>query len=186
MSLNIPLIRSSFEAVKPISNEAMTHFYETLFQNFPAVKPLFAHTDLERQKKSLIHALAYIVDHLDDSDHLVEYLKKLGSSHVKYSIQDEHYPMIGQSLLSTLKFFFKGNWNAELEMEWTHAYQLISDSMRLGASAKLKGASSSEVKDSIQITARNLLIQSIEKQLAGEEFLSLIREKAKKVLLDAI
>ena len=51
MSLQVETLEQSFEKVKPYANEFVEGFYENLFTQSPEAKPLFAHTNMAKQKK---------------------------------------------------------------------------------------------------------------------------------------
>lgn len=48
--MNLQALETSFDLVAPRGDELVDDFYERLFTVAPAVKPLFAETDLKRQK----------------------------------------------------------------------------------------------------------------------------------------
>ena len=62
---DIALIQSSFDAVKPISEEAGELFYGRLFEIAPEVKPLFK-GDMQEQGRKLMATLAHVVNGLAD------------------------------------------------------------------------------------------------------------------------
>ena len=57
MSLEVELLEESFEKVKPKKDEFVTSFYENLFTDYPAAKPLFGGTDMAAQKMKLLGSL---------------------------------------------------------------------------------------------------------------------------------
>lgn len=140
--MNVQLIKDSFELAKPIATEVIDKFYETLWSSFPESKPLFANVDMTRQKKALLGSLVYIVDHVDNPAKLIPYLKKMGARHVGYGTKDAHYRWVGESLLSTFKFFFKEKWTTELHNNWVDAFNFISEKMIEGANEAEKEKSS--------------------------------------------
>ena len=52
-----PSLETSFDLVAPHGDELMDVFYARLFAAAPGVRPLFAGTDLRRQKAMLLGAL---------------------------------------------------------------------------------------------------------------------------------
>lgn len=140
MSLNVDLIRASFEQAKPLGEKIPQKFYELLHANYPDSKGLFHNTDLEKQGTLLLDSLVFIVDNLENTDVLVDYLKQMGSRHVAYGAKEEHYGWVGDSLLKTFAFFFKEAWTDELNAEWAKAYGIISDTMIAGANEATQAA----------------------------------------------
>ena len=60
MNLNIDALEASFDHVAPRGDELMDVFYARLFAVAPGVRPLFAGTDLKRQKGMLLAALVLL------------------------------------------------------------------------------------------------------------------------------
>lgn len=133
MDLNIDVIRETFEQVKPIADTAAKNFYKHLFADYPAAKELFKKSNLPKQRKALINALAYIVDHLEDHERLVKYLKKMGARHVEYGTKEKHYSWVGHTLIKTLAEAFGDDWTDVIEDQWILAFNFIADVMQQGA-----------------------------------------------------
>ena len=57
MHLDTKTLETTFDLVAPRGEELMDVFYARLFATAPAVKPLFAGTDLVRQKAMLLSTL---------------------------------------------------------------------------------------------------------------------------------
>jgi len=131
--LKIALLEQSFEQVKPHADEFVTSFYDNLFTDYPAAKPLFAHTDMKDQGKMLLTSLVFVVDNLRKPGALTEALKGLGARHVKYGALPEHYPLVGSSLLKTFEQYLKEGWTDEVKGAWVDAYGLITEVMLDGA-----------------------------------------------------
>src|SRR5215211_7453507 len=85
--------------VAPRGDELMDAFYSRLFTAAPAVKPLFAGTDLRRQKAMLLSALVLLRKSLRDLDAIVPTLRQLGARHVAYGAQPAHYPVVAGAML---------------------------------------------------------------------------------------
>lgn len=125
MALNVELLESSFQAVAPKADELANTFYDQLFTDYPAVKPLFANTDLAEQKKHLIAALSTVVGNLRKPDALTKVLGELGVRHIGYGAERAHYPAVGQTLLTALAKVAGDAWTTEMNDAWTEAYGAI-------------------------------------------------------------
>jgi len=90
MNLNLKALETSFDLVAPRGDELMDVFYARLFAAAPAVKPLFAETDLKKQKTMLLGTLVLLRKSLRDLDAIVPKLRELGVRHVAYGAQPEH------------------------------------------------------------------------------------------------
>lgn len=133
MSLNVELLEGSFELVKPKADEFVASFYNNLFTDYPASKPLFEHSDMAAQQKMLKGALVMVIENLRKPEVLSKSLKGLGARHVKYGALPEHYPLVGNSLLKTLGQYAGDAWTPDLKGAWTEAYGAISTLMLEGA-----------------------------------------------------
>ena len=133
MSLKPDIIRESFEKAKPIAEQVVSSFYDNLFADYPQAKGLFQDVDNKKQIGKLIGSLVFIVDNLENSEKLVSYLENLGSRHIYYDVEDEHYDWVGASLLKTFKQYLKDDWTKEVEEQWTIAYGVIATTMKDGA-----------------------------------------------------
>ena len=136
MSLNVELLEQSFELVKPQADAFVASFYNNLFTDYPAAKPLFEHSDMAGQQKMLKGALVMVVENLRKPDVLSSSLRGLGARHVKYGALPEHYPLVGNSLLKTLGQYAGDAWTPELKGAWTDAYGAITELMLDGADYK--------------------------------------------------
>lgn len=138
MSVNIQMIRGSFELAKPIANDVVDYFYKTMFEDYPEAKPLFKAADMEKQKKALLGSLVFIVDNLDKPEKLVDYLQKMGARHNEYGVVFDHYSIVGNSLMKTFSHFFGAKWTKELAAEWIKAYRFIAGEMIEGQEKALQ------------------------------------------------
>lgn len=134
-TLNIKTIRDSFELARPHAFGIVSRFYEILWEDFPELRSLFAKADMENQKNALVGSLAFIISHLDSPENLQKYLRSMGSRHVNYGVQDQHYAMIGQSLIKTFTEAFGDSWTPALAEQWTIAIGAIAQGMKEGAAA---------------------------------------------------
>jgi len=133
--MNVALIRSSFEALKPHANTLVDRFYSILFQRYPQVKPMFAHTDLPRQKHMLIQALVLLVTNLEKPDVLKSTLGAMGARHTGYGARDAHYDAVGECLLAAMAEVAGPLWSDELAAEWGETYGAVASLMKQGAAA---------------------------------------------------
>jgi hemoglobin-like flavoprotein len=141
MNLDLEALETSFDLVAPRGDELMDVFYTRLFQAAPAVKPLFAGTDLKRQKAMLLSTLVLLRKSLRDLDAIVPKLHALGARHVAYGAEPEHYPVVGQMLLGSMAEVAGAAWTAEYELAWTVAFGVVAGAMIEGAQhAKLEAA----------------------------------------------
>jgi hemoglobin-like flavoprotein len=135
MSLNAPLLRSSFELVVARQPKLVHRFYEILFERYPQVKPLFGRNAPAKQEEMLTSALVAVIDHLEDAPWLGSTLGQLGAKHDQYGVTPEMYGWVGASLLATLAEVAGTDWTPALETAWTDAYGAIVGLMQPAAQA---------------------------------------------------
>ncbi len=133
MSLNVDVLRSSFELVLDRQPEVTPRFYEILFSRYPQAQPLFGRRSRPEQAKMLQEALVAVVDHLEDAEWLESTLRAMGKKHVDYGVTDEMYDWVGDSLLRTLAEVAGDEWTPEVEAAWKEAYGAIAALMKAGA-----------------------------------------------------
>ena len=135
MSLDLHALETSFDLVAPRGEELMDVFYARLFAAAPAVKPLFANTDLKGQKTMLLGTLVLLRKSLRDLDAIVPKLRELGARHVAYGAQPEHYPVVGAVLIASMAEIAGEAWRPEYEQAWGAAFEVVAGAMIEGAEA---------------------------------------------------
>jgi methyl-accepting chemotaxis protein len=133
MSLNLEALETSFDLVAPRGDELMDVFYARLFAAAPAVKPLFAGTDLKKQKTMLLGTLVLLRKSLRDLDAIVPKLRELGARHVAYGARPEHYPVVGEILIASMAEIAGEAWRHEHERAWGEAFAIVAGAMIEGA-----------------------------------------------------
>ena len=130
----IDLIRTSWSAVEPISDAAARLFYDRLFESDPAIKRLFAKTDMQAQRGILMQTLALLVSSLDDFELVVPVLEALGRVHAGYGVRQRHYDTVEAALLWALDRGLGEAFDDETADAWATAYSAVA-SVMIGAAA---------------------------------------------------
>jgi methyl-accepting chemotaxis protein len=133
MPLQVAILEESFDLVAPRGEELIERFYERLFDIAPEVRPLFAGTDMPRQRQMLLGALVLLRKSLRNLGAIVPALQAMGARHAGYGARPEHYPIVGAALLSSLAEIGGSAWTAEYNQAWADAYQVVQDTMLSGA-----------------------------------------------------
>jgi hemoglobin-like flavoprotein len=129
---DIALVRASFAEVAPIKDTAADIFYDRLFAIAPSARALFPE-DLAEQKRKLMAMIAVAVSGLDDLGALVPAVQALGARHVGYGTRPEHYQLVAEALLFTLRQGLGAGFTPEVEAAWTKVYGVLSQTMQAGA-----------------------------------------------------
>lgn len=136
MPLDLEALETSFDLIAPRGDELVDIFYTRLFDAAPAVKPLFAATDLRRQKAMLLAALVLLRKSLRDLDAIVPTLRELGARHVRYGAEPAHYPVVGQVLIASMAEVAGAAWRPGYERAWAAAFDVVAGAMLDGASSE--------------------------------------------------
>ena len=136
----VQLIRTSFAAAEPHTDELGRFFYATLFLRAPETRELFP-VNMEVQRSRLLRALVHVVQMVDQPDDLVPFLEQLGRDHRKFGVFAEHYDAVGMALRTAIASFAGSAWTPEVEQAWTDAYDIVAGAMRTAADAEQGPAS---------------------------------------------
>lgn len=122
------LIRRTMAEVTPVADEVTSYFYALLFVRHPEFRSLFPPA-MDIQRDRFLKALLTAAEHIDDTAVLFEYLQNLGRGHRKYGTRPEHYPAVGECLISALSKYTSAVWDAETEAAWVRTYTRMSQVM---------------------------------------------------------
>ena len=132
--MDIARLKASWEAAAEVGPQLPLFFYSTLFLNNPPVRDMFPPA-MAGQRDKLVAALGSVVSNIDQLDAVVPVVQQLGRDHRKFGVLAEHYPAVGQALLTTLEYFLGDQWTAELAADWTEAYGIVAKVMQEAAQA---------------------------------------------------
>ncbi|MEQ3722869.1 globin family protein [Alcanivorax sp.] len=124
----ISRVQDSWQQVEGIADQAAALFYQRLFSQDPALKPLFK-GNMEEQGRKLMSMIGVAVKGLDRLDSIVPAVQKLGERHKGYGVKPEDYNTVGQALLWTLDQGLGDAFDAETESAWAAAYTLLASTM---------------------------------------------------------
>ena len=131
--MDIDALETSFDLVAPKGDELMEIFYANLFAVAPSVQPLFAGTDMARQRAMLLSALVLLRKSLRDLGAVVPKLHELGARHVAYGARPEYYPVVGSVLIASMAEVAGDAWTPEFERAWAAAFDVVAGAMLEGA-----------------------------------------------------
>jgi NAD(P)H-flavin reductase/hemoglobin-like flavoprotein len=129
--LNPLAVRQSLEGMTAGPRQCAGDFYGYLFTACPHLRDMFP-PQMTVQNERLFAALMKMVELLDRPDALARYLTRLGADHRKYGVAPEHYALVGDALLRTLRRHCP-NWDEAAEAAWATAYATASEMMISGA-----------------------------------------------------
>lgn len=134
VSTMVRLIRESWAAVEPQTEEIARFFYGMLFSLSPATRELFP-VNMEVQRSRLLRALVHVIQMVDRPDELLPFLHQLGRDHRKFGVVADHYEAVGTALLAAIKKHAGSAWTEEVEHAWAEAYTVMASAMTEAAAA---------------------------------------------------
>jgi nitric oxide dioxygenase len=129
---DVETVKTTFVQILPQADEFGPKFYERLFSLDPALKDMFKE-DIAVQSKKLVRMLATLVAGLESLETVVPTLESLAVRHVGYGVRDEHYNIVGQSLIWTIDQQLGDAFTPQVRDAWVAAYVLISETMKAAA-----------------------------------------------------
>ncbi len=130
------LIKATVPALKKHGVLLTTHFYQRLFTHCPDLKPVFdmANHESGRQPVALAAAVLAYAQHIDNPLVLEPALTRIGHKHTSLNIRPEHYPIVGEQLLASIREVLGEAATPRLLDAWAAAYgQLASLMIRIEA-----------------------------------------------------
>lgn len=119
----VPLLESGGEAL-------ISHFYTMLMDEHPEVRPLFnqANQASGAQQRALANGVLMYARHIDQLEQLGGLVGQIINKHVALNILPEHYPIVGQCLLRSIREVLGAEiaTNAVIDA-WAAAYQQLAD-----------------------------------------------------------
>ncbi len=134
----IDLVQTSFERIKPLSEEAAVLFYARLFELDPTLRPLFKN-DIRLQGLKLMQTLELIVESLNHIDGIGAEIRALGTRHRAYGVEDRHYETVGTALLWTVEKALQPRFTAETGEAWAAAYDMLAQMMKDATDRSVEG-----------------------------------------------
>lgn len=119
----VPLLESGGEALT-------THFYNMLISEHPEVRPMFnlANQASGAQQRALANGVLMYARHIDQLEQLGGLVSQIINKHVALNILPEHYPIVGQCLLRSIREVLGAEIATDAVIEaWAAAYQQLAD-----------------------------------------------------------
>lgn len=125
---NILIVKTSWSQVIAQPENPAVMFYDQLFTVAPCLKNMFQ-SDMESQISKLTDMITYMVTKLQKMDDIQSEISALAKRHAKYGTRPEHYQIVGEVLISTLKQSLGNSWDEQTREAWTELYNIWSTSM---------------------------------------------------------
>jgi hemoglobin-like flavoprotein len=132
MTLQVNLLRTSFDLVIARQPNLTRVFYEILFARHPEARQLFFRKTIAVQEQMLAETLDAALEHLEEQEWLASRLAEMGARHAEYGVSAEMYGWVAEALLATLARIAGDDWTPALEAAWGDALTAIETLMLAG------------------------------------------------------
>jgi class 3 adenylate cyclase len=122
-------LQNSLDHLLRNEDEFADKFYTKVFDKAPHIRALFKN-NMVYQGRLLTHMLGGIVYSLSRPEHLELGLKNLGESHSRYGVLQDHYPVILDSLLETIREELGDMYNEQIGAAWETALIDVTNEMK--------------------------------------------------------
>lgn len=122
------IIKSTVPALRAHGVEITTTFYKNMFSRNPEVAPLF---NMDRQKsgeqpKALAMTILAAAQNVDNLGAIMPVVEKIAVKHCDCGVKEEHYPIVGENLLLSIKEVLGDAATDEIINAWGATYGVIA------------------------------------------------------------
>ena len=105
------------------------HFYTRMFTHNPEVAPFFnpAHQAAGKQQRALAAAITAYAANIDNLEVLGNAIELIAQKHASLMIKPEHYPIVGENLLASIREVMGEGATDEVIGAWAKAYSFLAD-----------------------------------------------------------
>ncbi len=125
----IAIIKSTAPILDEHGETLTRHFYQRLFSHNPEVAPFFNKINqvTGSQQKALAAAICAYAANIDNLEILGGAVELIAQKHVSLQIKPEHYPIVGENLLASIKEVLGEGATENIINAWAEAYGLLAD-----------------------------------------------------------
>ncbi|TDR80076.1 NO-inducible flavohemoprotein [Paludibacterium purpuratum] len=123
------LVKATVPVLREHGVALTSHFYQRMFRHNPALKHIFnqSHQQAGQQQQSLALAVLGYAENIEDPSVLAPVLTRIANKHASLGIRAEHYPIVGQHLLASIREVLGDAANDALIDAWASAYGQLAD-----------------------------------------------------------
>jgi nitric oxide dioxygenase len=127
----IAIVKSTAPILQEHGETLTKHFYKRMFSHNPEVAPFFNHSNQAggTQQRALAGAIAAYAANIDNLDVLGGAVELIAHKHASLQIKPEHYPIVGENLLASIKEVLGDGATDEVIDAWGKAYGFLADIM---------------------------------------------------------
>lgn len=124
----IAVIKQTIPAIQAHGEALTRNFYERMFRENPEVLAFFnpAHQRTGGQQRALAGAICAYAQHVDNPAVLADEVELIAQKHASLSIRPEHYPIVGENLLASIREVLGEAATDDVIDAWSEAYGALA------------------------------------------------------------
>ncbi len=125
----IAIVKSTAPVLAEHGETLTRHFYKRMFSHNPEVAPFFnpAHQTAGKQQRALAGAITAYAANIDNLEVLGGAVELIAQKHASLMIKPEHYPIVGENLLASIREVLGEAATDEIINAWAAAYGFLAD-----------------------------------------------------------
>lgn len=125
----LEVIKSTIPVLEESGELLTCHFYRRMFRENPEVKKFFnpAHQAAGTQQRALAGAICAYAQNIENLPALAGAVELIAQKHASLGILAEHYPIVGENLLESIKEVLGEGATPEVIDAWAAAYGQLAD-----------------------------------------------------------
>ena len=125
----IAIIKATIPALQAHGETLTKHFYRRMFNGNPEVRAFFnpAHQHSGSQQRALAAAICAYAQHIENPATLAGAVELIAQKHASLSVRAEHYPIVGEHLLGSIKEVLGDAATDAVIAAWAQAYGVLAD-----------------------------------------------------------
>lgn len=125
----IEIVKSTAPILQQHGETLTKHFYKRMFAHNPEVIPFFNHANQTEgtQQKALAAAITAYASHIDNLNSLKNAVELIAQKHSSLQIKAEHYPIVGENLLASIKEVLGEGATDAIINAWAEAYWFLAN-----------------------------------------------------------
>lgn len=124
----IAIVKSTAPVLQENGEILTRHFYKRMFSHNPEVAVFFnpAHQQSGSQQKALAGAICAYAANIDNLGALAGAVELIAQKHASLQIKPEHYPIVGENLLASIREVLGDAANDDIINAWAEAYNFLA------------------------------------------------------------
>ncbi|PCJ96628.1 MAG: NO-inducible flavohemoprotein [Zetaproteobacteria bacterium] len=125
----IDIVKSTAPILQEHGETLTKHFYKRMFSHNPEVLPFFnpANQTEGTQQRALANAICAYAANIDNLEVLGSAVELIAQKHASLQIKPEHYPIVGENLLESIREVLGEAANDDIINAWGEAYGFLAD-----------------------------------------------------------